>query len=378
MIVSDADILSFLNVYNDYFEITAANDVLNFKYDGGAATSCDIADGTYSGNELATAMKTAIDLAFTITSTVAYSSTTRKFSITVAEGHTIQFILSGSDASLTCGFTENSSASRSIVSDSSANGSDPTAIISVLKEHVEAAISKHCRRVFESTSYSKDRYDGSGTNRIFLRQRPIAVLDRLAVGTRDVIRIKNSDDYSTSSVSVTSTGIRLVKNGVANTDITFASYTTLSTLANAISAVGNGWEAVVASSEYNSFASSELLEVMGLNTIYDNWVYLTIPEDAEDRFEVNKEKGIIYRDHPFPQGFNNIIVNYEAGYSSSNMPSDLKLAVKIAVKFFYQKWKEESWNVSEFKTGDLTTKFDSKDLPKETLTLLSKYRRILV
>jgi hypothetical protein len=247
-----------------------------------------------------------------------------------------------------------------------------------MRDHVESVIQNYCRRTFESTTYSKERYNGTGTKKLSLRQSPIVSLDRLSIGVRDVLRVKNTSEYSMASISVTNTGIRLVKDGIANVTVTFENYTTLATLASAISAIGNGWEAVVVSSQYNNFSSQELLEVMGLNAISSNWVYLSIPEDAEYSFEVDKAKGIIYRGASFPVGFRNIIIDYEAGYASAAIPADLALAIKIATKFFYQKWKEESWNTRDFKISDLNTSFDSKHLPRETLMILSKYRRIMV
>ncbi len=83
MIVSLTDILQYLDIGVGYFSVDAAHDTLVLTYDGGSATNVGVDDGTYSGTELAGHLQTKIDTAFAITSTVTYSTTTKKFTITV-------------------------------------------------------------------------------------------------------------------------------------------------------------------------------------------------------------------------------------------------------------------------------------------------------
>ena len=386
-IVSDSEILNFMDITEEIFTVDASNDALILKYDAGVATTLDISDGTYEGSELATQIKSKIDTAFTIASTITYSSTIRKFTITVGIGHTIQYINSGSEIGLDIGFTEDSSASQSITSGQVAQGIDPSSIILDLKTSFEESFQKECRRTFEETSYSLEKYDGKGTRNLYLRNYPVITLDRLVVGTTEIIKIRNTTAYTTASVSVLSTGLRLVKDGIPDVTVTFAANTTMNTIVAAITVLGGGWEAQVVSAIYGSYKSTELLPLFGYNCIDSNWIYLKIPyaTNAEYDFEVDVNAGILHRSFPFPNGFKNIFVDYSAGYSSSDMPPDLKTAVKIGTKYMYDQFKTESYGLKSYKTGDITVVYDKGESkssvsywPKEVQRIIDRYKRRLV
>jgi len=259
--------------------------------------------------------------------------------------------------------------------------SDPSeaefAAITLIHEDVELLVKQFCKREFESTSYSKKRYDGNGENILFLEDYPLTAVDRVSINILDVLKVKNTNANSTASVSVTSTGIRLVYNGTANTSITFAANTTMSAVATAISAI-SGWSAEVLSSVYSNFKSTELIEVYGLNAINNNWAYLCMPDDAEDSFSVDLNKGYIRRSWGWPIGSQNIIVDCTAGYSSTNMPKDLKLAIKILTKYFHNRNDEDGFGVKRYKMENIEEVFEDKDIPKEVNTILNRYRRRLV
>jgi len=85
MIVPLTEVLDFLQIDNEYFVVNAANNTLVLSYNSGTATNVIIPDGTYTGTQLAAAIQTAIDTAFTCVSTVTWSSTTRKFTLSVAQ-----------------------------------------------------------------------------------------------------------------------------------------------------------------------------------------------------------------------------------------------------------------------------------------------------
>ena len=242
----------------------------------------------------------------------------------------------------------------------------------------------YCKRTLESTSYALETYDGKGHQILNLDNYPITALDRVAIGTRDAIKIRNTSDYTTASVSVTSTGLRLVKDGTADVSVTWASNATMSAVVTAVNALGSGWEASIMSTDYNSFKSSELIARWAANTINDNWVYLDMPEDAEDEIEVYADRGQIWKYSGFTRGVRNVFVDYTAGYTAANMPEDLQLAVKILTKYFYDKRDEETWGVESFSTGHIRTVFERESLspseeralPKEVRAILNRYRRV--
>ena len=255
------------------------------------------------------------------------------------------------------------------------NPSD-TDIVTMLHESVEEWVKQYCRRDFESTTYSKERYDGTGTTMLTLRNYPVVSVDRLAIGTLEVIKICNTAEYTTATVSVTSTGLRLVKDGSVDSSVTFASNTTMTAVVNAVNALGSGWSAELLSSDYGNYASTELLKMYGKNCIDSNWVDLLIPNSAEDDLVVYENEGMIYYPSKFPTGHGNVIVDYVAGYSSDDMPDDLQLAIKVMIKHMYQKRDEESFSASSFKTGDYSVNL--LDMPAEVKEILSKYKRYMV
>lgn len=266
---------------------------------------------------------------------------------------------------------------------------DDITLVLAVRDSVESWIQGYCRRTFESTSYTLEKYNGTGSKYLYLRHYPVTALYRLVSGTIDVIRIKNTSDYTTASVSVTSTGIVLEKDGTTDSTILFASYTTMATVAAAISAI-NGWSATVTSTTYNSYKSNSLLESFGQNCIDDNEVYLSMPNTALDGFEVNPTNGTIYYPGGFPRGFNNIFVTYTAGYSTTTMPDDLKHAILMTLDENYNKWKNDTFGLSEYTIGDLSFTFaktstdsDSSGrntiaIPREAQNILGRYRRLKI
>lgn len=378
-IVSDDEILDFMSVSRQYFTVNAAANVLKFAYDAGATTAVTLTDGTYEGADLASHLKTQIDTALTCTSTVSFSSTTYKFTISVPAGHTISYTHDGSDAAFLFGLTQDHAAALSITSDEATG--DPSALILALRDSAEASIQSYCKKTFESTSYTLEKYDGSGTQNLFLKNYPVTALTRVALGTTEAIKICNTTTHSEISVSVSSTGITLSRDGSTDATLLFADYATMVTMATAISAVGNGWSAEVTSSLYNSFKSSYLLTRYGASVMDSNWVYLYMPyEDAEDEFELYPSQGRIYLSSGFPKGSNNVFVSYTAGYTSATMPEDLKTAVKSTTKYLHGKWQSGAWNLTKYQTGDIMEQFGGtpKDVPQEVEPILFRYRRMSV
>jgi hypothetical protein len=258
----------------------------------------------------------------------------------------------------------------------SGSSDEETFVGKKIHEAVEKWVSIYCRRTFESTA-CKERYDGTGTQFLSLKHFPVTALTKLAIGTIDVMQVCNTNAYTSASVSVSSTGITVTKDDVSNSTVLFATYTTVATVATAITALSNGWSASSLSSVYNNYKSTELVDIMGLSCIDNNWIYLSVPDKPEDDFEVYSDRGQIYYPWKFPFGSRNVFVNYVAGYSALTMPDDLKLAVKIICKYFYQKIKENTFNVSSFTISDVTMAFGtSRDVPIEARGILERYKRV--
>jgi len=375
-IVSLADILDFCDVDVGYFTIDASHDVLVLTYSTGTAKNIDVNDGTYNGTDLASELLDRASSGLSTTGlTVRYSSTGKKFTLTATTGKTIAYTHIGSDAGLTFGFNQNHPAAQTITSDLAAG--DPSAILESIRDSVEDWVEAHCHKTFESVSYAK-YYDGNGEQYLQLDDYPITALTRVAVGRRSAIRVKNTADHTTASISVTSTELSLIKDGGTPATITFTDEETMGEVVTAINDLSDSWSAVIESSDYTSFKSTELVEMFGKSAIEDNWVYLDMPNRAIDDFEVFPARGEIYRGMGWPEGNRNIFVEDTAGYSSTTMPKNLQLAVKIITKAIYQKRKEEIFGVKNYRVGDVNITCEDGDIPKEALAILSRFKRVLI
>ena len=378
-IVSLTEALDFLDISEGYFEIVTVNNTLNLTSNKGGPVDVDLDSGDYSGSELATELQKKINASGTLTGgsitfVVTYSATTRKFTIDATAGNTIAYDHSESDGGLTLGFTQDAAAAQTITSDNEAG--DPTAIVVEIKAAIEEYVQRSfCKRTFESTAYSLERYDGKGERVVNLDHFPIITLDRVAVGTRKPIKIRNTSTYSTASVSVSSTGLRLVKDGSADSTTLFATYTTMTSVVDRVNTLGSGWEAQLLHTDFTNFASTELIDRYAASVVNNNWVELEMPEEAEGNVEVYSDRGQIVRKIGFPKGSRNVFVDYIAGYSSDDMPEDLKLGIKIAIAYFYQKREEESFGTKSSWTGKVKVEFEKGDLPREAIGLLGHYRR---
>ena len=378
-IVTLQNALDFLGITVGYFQISAVNDGMNFTSSEGGPVDIDLADGTYDGDDLATELTTKMNAnttltgSGTITFAATYSTTTKKFTIDATVGNTIAYDHSESDAGLTLGFNEDAAAAQTITSNFAAG--DPTAIVTTIKDGVEAYIQgPMLRRTFASTSYALQRYNGSGHQILNLKQYPIISLDRVAIGARNGLKIRNTNLGTSASVSTTTTGIRLVKDGTADVTCLFASYATLTLIAAAVSAI-SGWEAEVIFSSYNSFKSSDLFVQYGGSAINNNWVYLDIPEEAQDDVMAYPDEGQLYRPAIFPRGHQNVFVDFTAGYSTDDMPEDIKMGTLILIKYLYQKRFEETFGVDQYGTGGVNAVLTQKGIPAEARQYLMPHKR---
>jgi len=402
-IVSNDEMLTYLGISNPYFIITSVNDALVFRVSV-TNTPIDIPDGTYGATELCAAVKSCLDTAFTpLTFTVSYDSDTCKFTITPSAG-TLAYINTGSDGGYTLGFTQDHTAATSLTSDIEA-GAQNSVLLSIRDAAEEYVQNVYCRRNFELTSY-KERYDGKGTRTLTLKNAPVVSLTKLSIGTVDVVKVCNTSSYTSSTVSVSSTGLNLMKDDVVDSSIVFLTYDTIGKVVNAINALGNSWSASSLCSIYDNYKSTELIDMMGANCIDSNWVYLQVPDKPEDTFDVYAERGQIvlpgrsdsllrdaramavnYEDNPhwdsycnlvFPTGNRNIFVNYTAGYTSANMPADLKLAIKIITKTLYGATMQDTFGVRNYSVDRISMTLDDSEIPMEAKTILNRYRKTLI
>lgn len=250
-----------------------------------------------------------------------------------------------------------------------------TTAIQSLLDSVDQFVKTCCKKDFEETSYSKEVYYTDRFGMICLKNYPIVYVDRVAVGENDGIKIRNTNTYSTASVSVLSTGLRLIKDGTANSTVLFATYQTLADVVTAVNLI-SGWEAQLVSSSNGTIKSTELVERFGASAINNNWVNLGIPAEAEYEIKVFKNEGIIYI-----KNYNScypIYIDYTAGYTTATMPEDLKLGFKILFKELYDKRDQSGFGLSGYTISRIKLFYEKQDLPKEVTNILDRYRKVKV
>ena len=353
MIVSLTDILQYLDIGVGYFSVDAAHDTLVLTYDGGSATNVGVDDGTYSGTELAGHLQTKIDTAFAITSTVTYSTTAKKFTITVGVGETIAYTNVGSDAGLLFGFNSDHAAAQTITSNIAA--SDPSEMVSVIHNSVEDWVESYCDRKFEKALYVKERHSGIGQEILYFKQYPVLAvnLDNLAWAAAGKT-LTRADGGSFITDGFVADDKVLVQNSDSNSGL--------------LTIATGGVAALVL-----TFDDTIVDDTDDDNVIISHFRELWIGDSLLDEGNYEVSGDHIYYNGRFSNGHGNIRMTYYAGYSADNMPSDLQLCIKILCKYMYDKRDSETFGIKDYWVGDIKTISEGGDLPKEVEMILERY-----
>ena len=206
-------------------------------------------------------------------------------------------------------------------------------LISQLLARAEDFLNRLCRRTLEETEYTHERYDG-GVQKIFLRNWPVTEITQISSSKAGVIRVRYTSTTAYNAfVIVTTTGVILEVDGTPIAEKTFAALTTLQTMAASINGEA-GCEATVASTNYNSYPSSQLFRKLNRFAL-NQYIYLEIPDEPIDGYEVEYDTGILRFDPTFSSGWRNIFVTYKAGYVAGSIPASLQQIVIALVKYKY-------------------------------------------
>jgi hypothetical protein len=126
------------------------------------------------------------------------------------------------------------------------------------------AVRKWCRRDFAVNAYD-ELCNGSGQSRLLLRQYPVLAVESVRYAPQTVMGITNTTASNVQArVSVERDGLRLVRVSagvkVVDTSVTWALYPTLTQLAAAVNALGNGWVATVVgdATNFGAWPSADL------------------------------------------------------------------------------------------------------------------------
>ncbi|MBI2804812.1 MAG: hypothetical protein HYX68_07495 [Planctomycetes bacterium] len=257
-----------------------------------------------------------------------------------------------------------------------ATTSDEDTTLDALIAAVSAAIENYCWRTFAVTSYD-ELYPGQNQHELILRHYPITSVERVAHDPAPVLRVTNaSATNQRATVKVTATGLVLIRvaSGVSSTStILFADQVTLTALATAITALGNGWSASVADAAFNLRASADLRSLQGALDAKDVEAELKMHTRELSSFQVDAETGCLTRGTgaPWHGGLHHWRVVYQAGYTAA--PEDVQEACAQWVAQLFWLTKRDPGLASESIPATVSRGI-LREMPISVRILLGPYR----
>lgn len=236
------------------------------------------------------------------------------------------------------------------------------------------AIERHCNRFF-AIGLHDELYHGNGRSILCLGQLPVVSVERVAHDPTAVLRVTNTSAANQrASVKITETGLSLMRvaSGVTTTStLAFSTNVTLTSLATAIAALGNGWSATVITG-YESFPSTDLRATQGAFACHGLQAELRLHVQELHDFDVDAERGyLIRRDSTFEGGAQHWRVVYAAGFAT--IPEAVQEACAEWVAALFWQSKRDPGLTQEAVPGAVSRSFRS-DMPAMVRTLLGPYR----
>lgn len=211
-----------------------------------------------------------------------------------------------------------------------------TLTVERLVDRATDLIERYTGRKLVSRPYTHERYWGNGTKRLVLAQYPVTRVAAAKEGRTSAFGIKNTTATSTAYVEVTDTLVRLTADGTTS-DITIASYATITLLIAAIEAV-SGWDCSTPATDVGAKAASELLPSYGARYCKGAEVDVEIADEYLDDYaleggtDATSSSGVIYNPAGWMRGVE-YHISYVAGYAT--IPYALEMACLELVKY---KW----------------------------------------
>jgi hypothetical protein len=278
--------------------------------------------------------------------------------------------------------------SVNLVQQSLTFGDDDLGIIERLIDAVTLKIENRLNRQVMSRARA-EFYDGTGTDRLYLRNYPITSIQRVSVG-RDAAMTVQHTGSQTATVEVQATGTTtdattpaIIEGQTGNvilTDVSAGSttrasialddYATIGLLATQI-ATNSGWTATVVSGFTNH--NSRMLAPTPGAFCEDFGVQLEIPfEGLVDEYQLIPP-ATLKRRSGWPRGWRNVYVEHTAG--ETTVPKDLEQVATKAVISAYQA-KRETGQYKEFRLADFAYKLaDTAEIDALLTEKLDNYIR---
>lgn len=257
-----------------------------------------------------------------------------------------------------------------------ATSSDEDNTLDALLAAVSKAIENYCWRTFAITSYD-ELYPGNGQFELVLRNYPLASVERVTCAPGPVLRVTNtSASNQRATVKVTATGLELIRvaSGTSSTStILFADQTTLSALASAVTALGNGWSGAVADAVNGLRASTDLRALQGAFNAKDIAAELKLHMEELSSYRVDAERGVLTRGDGacWDGGMHYWRIVYRAGYSA--VPDDVQEACAQWVAQLFWQTKRDPGLSSEAVPGAMS-RVILRDMPATIKLMLAPYR----
>lgn len=257
-----------------------------------------------------------------------------------------------------------------------ATSSDENTTLDALLAAVSRAVENYCWRTFAVTSYD-ELYPGNGLHELVLRNYPTVSIERVAFAPMPVMQVTNtSANNQRATVKVTATGVELIRvaSGTPSTStILFSDQATLSALASAVTALGNGWSASVPNAADNLRASADLRALQGAFGAMNVNANLKLHTGELSSFLVDAERGCLTRADGacWDGGVQHWRIVYRAGFSA--VPDEVQEACAEWVAQLFWQTKRDPGLASESIPG-ATSRTVLRDMPASVKLLLSPYR----
>ena len=241
---------------------------------------------------------------------------------------------------------------------------------------VSKAIDNYCWRTCAVTTYD-ELYPGNNRRELVLRNYPTVSIERIAHDPTPVLGVTNtSASNQRATVKVTAVGLQLIRvaSGVSTAStILFSDQPTLSALATAVTALGNGWAANVINPPDNLRASADLRALQGAFQAMNFIAELKLHVSELSGFVVDAERGCLTREDGacFYGGLHAWRVVYSAGFSA--VPDEVQEACAEWVAQLFWQTKRDPGLSSEAVPGAVS-RVILRDMPASVKFLLSPHR----
>ena len=256
----------------------------------------------------------------------------------------------------------------------------PSADDAIVEDLIDAAseiIELYCRRTFAQTNYD-ELASGRPDGRLRLRQFPIVTVTRIAASNGAAIQVvnENSTLNQRATVQITSTGLVLTRiaSGVTSADssILWSGHATLQSVANAITALGNGWKGTVVTG-YASWPPTDLRPLGVALPSLTTPAELVIHDEGVPATRIDADAGFVIG--RFPTGDGNLRVEYSAGFAT--VPEAVQQACAMLVAQWYSEGKHDAARRFDG-LGDMQySRFPPEGLPEAVRRLLAPWRSLM-